>query len=275
MLLRLRMATHEGIHGYLSKLNSLSEKITRDVNKVKAAYSQDAWLTLTLNEQENILNNQLINPDIYTKYYNGIEEKKRRIKAENFKNDYQQLGCSDAVYLYNEKDLYTYTYQNVGLKILHDENTRDCRDEHSFPFSYRTKSQINIPSKEFEDVSVLGAPNDVTKSHYLSLRTNDSHNPKIPSLHVHDYEKAEVNQSKKIIFNRINDQKSKCVYNTEECFDSNEELQLLVRVASQSSMPNDLSDNENEFKDLRYNENAKLITPELEIPKGFDFLSNW
>jgi len=57
--------------------------------------------------------------------------------------------------------------------------------------------------------------------------------------------------------------------------DSDEKLQLLFRFESKSSMSNDLSDYENEFKDIRQDENAKLLTPELQVPKGFDFLSNW
>ncbi|KAI8036463.1 uncharacterized protein LOC128263805 [Drosophila gunungcola] len=265
------MATHEGIHSYFSKLSSLSEKITRDVNNVKSAYSPEAWLKLTLNEQEKILNSHLINPDIYTKYYNRLEEQKRQIKTDNLKND-QKLCFSDAVYSFNGKDLHTYILQNVGLKLLHDENTRDSRDEHSFPFSYRTKSQIKISLKECDEVSDPGVPIDASNVLYLTLMTNVSRSPKLPSLHTYDCDMTDVNQSK-VITNLISDQKSICVYNNEECFDSNQELQLLVSFGSKSSMSNDLSDNENEFKDIRQDENAKLLTP--EIPKGFDFLNNW
>jgi len=72
-----------------------------------------------------------------------------------------------------------------------------------------------------------------------------------------------------------NYQKSKCNYSNEPLLDSDEKLQLLFRFESKSSMSNDLSDYENEFKDIRQDENAKLLTPELQVPKGFDFLSNW
>ncbi|XP_037730950.1 uncharacterized protein LOC119561090 [Drosophila subpulchrella] len=269
------MATHEGIHSYFSQLNSLSEKITRDINRVRSSFSRDAWLALTLNEQEKILNNRLINPDIYTKYYKTTETtssvQEAQLKTDISKSDFQQFPYKDVVYSYNGQDLHTYIYQNVGLKILHDENTRDCRDEHSYPFSYRTKSQINILSNDPDDVSVVGAAADVSKSLYLKF----TNNPKIPSFQINVNDKVDVSQRKTKMCEEENYQKSKCVYSNEQLLDSDEKLQLLFRFESKSSVSNDLSDYENEFKDISQDESAKLLTPELQVPKGFDFLSNW
>ncbi|XP_044251308.1 uncharacterized protein [Drosophila takahashii] len=272
------MATREGIQSYFSQLNSLSEKIMRDVNEVKSSYSRDAWLALSLNQQEKILNNHLINAEIY-KYYNMTESnclaREAQLKTDILNNDYHQFAYRDEVYSYNGQDLHTYIYQNVGLKILHDENTRECRDEHSYPFSYRTKSQINIPLKECDDVSAVRSPMDVSKPLYLKLRTKVLNNIKSPNHQIIVNTKTDVSQSKKEICKQKNDQKSHCVYKNEECFDSDEKLQLLYTFGSKSSMSNDFSDYENEFKDLRQDENAKLLETELQIPKGFDFLSNW
>ncbi|XP_043063545.1 uncharacterized protein LOC108095052 [Drosophila ficusphila] len=191
------MSAHERFQTYFSQLNSISVKITQDVNRVKSAFSRDAWLTLTLNEQEQILNSQLIHPDISTKYYNiykrdGISGKPQ-LGKETSKNGEQRSFYSDFIYSFNGQDLHTYIYQNVGLKILHDENIRDCRDEHSFPFSFRSKSQINLPSKEVANISLFKVPIDVTKSAHLKLTTNSPKKQQIGCLQsqVND----DVNQS--------------------------------------------------------------------------------
>ncbi|XP_043947234.1 uncharacterized protein LOC108035985 [Drosophila biarmipes] len=269
------MAAHEGISAYFSQLNSLAGKITRDINRVRSSYSRDAWLALTLNEQEKILDTHFINPDIYTKYYKTSEtnrsEQESPLKTAIPKSDFQQFPYRDVVYSFNGQDLHTYIYQNVGLKVLHDENTRDCRDEHSYPFSYRTKSQINILSKKPDNVSVVRAAVDVSKPLYSKF-TNNS---KIPALQIYVNDKSDVKQTKTQMCKEENYVKSKCDYDNDELLDYNEKFHLLFRFESKSSVSNDLSDYENEFKDLRQDEHAKLLTPELQVPKGFDFLSNW
>lgn len=169
------MTTHDEAQSYFSRLNSISEKITCDLNKVKSTYNQDAWLKLTLNEQEKILNNQLIDPVIFSKYCHKTKENYAAQdpyeNTEVSKNDYRKFCFRDIVYLYNGQDLHTYNYQNVGLKILRDENTGDFQDEHSFPFSYRTKSQINIVLKEFDDICLVETPLGVKKAIHLKLKT--------------------------------------------------------------------------------------------------------
>lgn len=65
---RLKM-THQGIYTYFSKINSISEKISDDINSVKSAYSKEDWINLTWVEQERILNKHLINHEIYFKYF--------------------------------------------------------------------------------------------------------------------------------------------------------------------------------------------------------------
>ncbi|XP_039152048.1 uncharacterized protein C1orf198 homolog isoform X2 [Drosophila simulans] len=273
-----KMTTHDGAQSYFSRLNSMSQKITCDLNKVKSTHSQDAWLKLTLNEQEKILNNHLIDPVIFSKYCHRTKENyAAQDPHENndvTKNDYRKFCFRDIVYLYNGQDLHTYNYQNVGLKILRDDNSGDFQDEHSFPFSYRTKSQINIVLKEFDDICLVETPTGVKKSIPLKLRTKDSSNKKMPILHLNSNDKTDVNTTEKKISILENFSKTQNVY-IDECIESNEKMQLLFKCGSKNSVSNNLSDYENEFKDVRHDENTKLLSPELKMPKGFDFLSNW
>ncbi|XP_043657669.1 uncharacterized protein LOC122622934 [Drosophila teissieri] len=267
------MTTHDGAQSYFSRLNSISEKITFDLNKVKSAHSQDVWLALTLNEQEKILNDHLIDPNIFSKYCHKTEEnyaaQDPQVRTELSKNDYRKFCYRDIVYVYNGQDLHTYNYQNVGLKILKDENTGNFRDEHSYPFSFRTKSQINIVLKELK--CLVETPIGVKKAINLKVKTTDT---KIPILQVNTNDKIDINPTKRKISILEKYPKNEGVY-IDEYIESNEKIQLLFKCGSKNSIPNDLSDYENEFKDVRQDENTKLLSPQLKMPKGFDFLSNW
>ncbi|XP_041674498.1 uncharacterized protein LOC121530152 [Drosophila eugracilis] len=267
------MAKHDRIQSYFSHLNSLSEKITLDVHSVKSSYSREAWLALTLKEQEEVLNSYFINKDIYTKYINRTEVnltgQKSECRSEFLNNDYPQFSYRNIVYLYNGKDLHTYNHQNVGLKIFHDDNTSGCRDEHSSPFSYRTKSQINMSLREYDAIPVLKSSIHLTQYLYLKLKSNISSNQ---SVQIHASNKIDVN---KVISKPENEQRNKLIHNDNEYTDYDEKLELVFRFGSKSSVSNDLSDDENELKNQRQDEKTKLLTPELQIPKGFDFLSNW
>lgn len=245
------------LDSYFSHLNSLSQKIARDVNRVKANYDRESWHSLTLNDQEEILNNHFIKPDIYNKY-------RGKSKAEK---SIQSLVKTDMVYSYNGQDLHTYIYQNVGMKILHDENNAgNCRDEHSYPFSYRTKSQINIPS--IESMGAATPLIDVlhpVKSSESEAPSNNTNKISIKSITKAPHYKSDLSHSKNSVGQHYNEQKT------------TETSQLLFkRHGSKNSISTDFSDNDNEFKDdIGQEENVKLLSPDLQIPKGFDFLSNW
>ncbi|XP_041449325.1 uncharacterized protein LOC111070795 [Drosophila obscura] len=279
------MAMLQGIQSYFSKLSPLAEKISRDISQVKSAYSPDDWLGLTLPEQENIVNNHFIKPEIYIKYFNKTKPEcspKDKIDSpklgtqtkENIsKDEHQHRHMNDVIYTFNGKNLHSFIFQNVGLKVLHDENTGDYRDEHSFPFSYRTKSQINIPSAFSDNVDIHPVSTDVCHQIILlKVEKETMHARPTTDLSV----AKEINNTSRRVssmheYDRLNQRR----YDDGTCsFNTDEKSNLLSNFGSKNSIASDLSD-ENESKDLFQEENAKLLSPAVQIPQGFDFLSNW
>ncbi|XP_044573534.1 uncharacterized protein LOC26515213 [Drosophila ananassae] len=243
--------THQGIYNYFSKINSISEKISDDINSVKSTYSKDDWINLSWVEQEKILNKHLINREIYIKYFktelcSPLQTIPKKIPKKNhifWKNN-------DSTYYYNGQDLRTYVKQNVGLKELHDEIIENCRDEHSFPFSYRTESQINMPAI----ICGAGIFTEPSKSSSVTIKINDSRN--------------KINDA-------YNLQKEN--FKMENCNGSLHSLSKSHHFTfpSQRLSIDDWSDDESVLKNTCQDENVKLLTREVKIPQGFDFLSNW
>ncbi|XP_041632631.1 uncharacterized protein [Drosophila kikkawai] len=232
------------LDNYFPYLNSLSLNIARDINRVKSTYDQETWHSLTLNDQENVLNNFFIKPDLYNKYNNKcITERASQVKT-------------NMVYSYNGQDLHTYIYQNVGMKMLYDENhAGNCRDEHSFPFSYRTKSQINIPS--IESIRAATTLIDVSKS----IKSEAMNNTKKPSIININEALPHYKGDEDLITNSVGQH------------DNDQQNNETSHVESKNTI---LIDSDNEFKESSGpKENDKLLSPDLYIPRGFDFLSNW
>ncbi|XP_056630404.1 uncharacterized protein C1orf198 homolog [Diorhabda sublineata] len=102
---------------YFKNLNSISSRLHQDLEEIKASY-EDLWSTLPEKEQQSILSESIIKPEISIKYC---------ASEKQTKNDY-------------------------AVKVIFDENC-SYRDEHSSPFSFKTQSQrdLNIFCKEKEN----------------------------------------------------------------------------------------------------------------------------
>ncbi|XP_034670429.1 uncharacterized protein LOC117902934 isoform X2 [Drosophila subobscura] len=279
------MAMLQGIQTYFSTLSPLAESISRELSQAKSAYSPDAWTGLTLSQQENIVNNHFIKPEIYIKYFNKTKPEASQIyeidssklgtqtKVNISKSGHQHWHKNDVIYTFNGKNLHSFIYQNVGLKVVHDENTGDYRDEHSFPFSYRTKSQIHIPEDFSDNTDIDPGSTDVCNQIIiLNVEKEMMHAQPTTGLSV---EEEIHNKSPRVSsvpeYDRLNHRR----YEDGTCsFNTDEKLSLLSNFGSKNSIASDLSD-EHESKDLFQEENAKLLTPAVHIPQGFDFLSNW
>ncbi|XP_034139443.1 uncharacterized protein LOC117590675 [Drosophila guanche] len=274
------MAVLQGIQAYFSTLSPLAENISREVSQAKSAYSPGAWTGLTLSQQENIVNNHFIKPEIYIKYFNKtkpessqIDEIDTQTKVNISKSGHQNWHKNDVIYTFNGNNLHSFIHQNVGLKVVHDENTGDYRDEHSFPFSYRTKSQINIPEAFSDNADIDPGSTDVCNQIILlNVGKEMMHAQPTTGLSV---EEEILKKSPRVLsvheYDRLNHRR----YEDGTCsFNTDEKLSLLSNFGSKNSIESDLSD-EHECKDLFQEENAKLLTPAVQIPQGFDFLSNW
>lgn len=151
---------------YFKKLNPLAEKISCDINNISDAYV-NLWNNFTIDEKCDVINVTLIKPEIVLKYFNDIgETKKRRSSAMLSKDgttiitdtdsndDRLSLSSSNSnsyrsndfshIYLYNGKDLCTYSQIITALRYNQDDLCGIYRDEHSEPFNSKTKSQMNL-----------------------------------------------------------------------------------------------------------------------------------
>ncbi|OWR45585.1 uncharacterized protein C1orf198 homolog [Danaus plexippus] len=110
---------------YFRTMNPLASKIYEDITETKNAY-ENIWNTLTEKEKAEIINESIINPDIANKY--AIL-------------DSLDFDINDPPV--QKDNLMSFFGREHGLKIIQDENT-SYRDEHSAPFLYQTKSQLNL-----------------------------------------------------------------------------------------------------------------------------------
>lgn len=105
---------------YFSKLNSMASRLHADMTETKLAY-EDLWGTLKFDEQQQILSESVIKPEICLRYSSAetkpIEEK-------------------------------------YAAKVIVDDNGLYYRDEHSAAFSFKTPSQrdLTVFSKSEEDI---------------------------------------------------------------------------------------------------------------------------
>lgn len=261
----------ESINGYFAKLNPIAEKISIDINEVKLAYDQ-VWLTLTVMEQEKILNDTLIRSEISSQYFkstkrhdNLISRKQNqlelsagiKLKETVHSNYIDKEQKKNAIYSFDGQSLITFIRQNVGWKLLHDENYDNFGDEHSFPFCHRTKSQINLlASISIPDITPAGS-NLALSSPHSRLASRPKHQANLtiqPS--------SLIQPSQDLIEN------SYSYSNTEErhdIIDSTFKEHTVLSISIEST------DSETDFESAH----SQLLPGEVKIPKGFDFLSNW
>lgn len=94
---------------YFSKINSMATRIHLDMVETKEAY-ENLWDTLTYKEQDEVLSDTIIKPEVSLRY-----------------NAADRETCAD----------------QYAVKLIVDENCL-YRDEHSGPFSFKTPSQRNL-----------------------------------------------------------------------------------------------------------------------------------
>lgn len=110
---------------YFRTMNPLATKIHEDIIEAKNAY-ENIWETLTEKEKAEIINESIIKPEIALKYT---------------LLDTLDFDLNDPPV--RKDDLMTFFGREHGQRIIQDEHT-SYRDEHSAPFIYQTKSQLNL-----------------------------------------------------------------------------------------------------------------------------------
>jgi len=120
---------------YFSSINTIATKIKADINEISSNY-EHLWFEFKPQEQNDVINEQLIKPDIILKYI----ESRPSAKSKSPDN-----ATPSKNYLYDGRNLSTFAKIKTGLKKNHDDVSGiSIRDEHSAPFSMKTKSQINL-----------------------------------------------------------------------------------------------------------------------------------
>ncbi|XP_062323647.1 uncharacterized protein C1orf198 homolog [Osmerus eperlanus] len=104
---------------YFSSMNSMARKIMLEREKIKERYGS-AWDTMTQNEQDAAIDNGMMDPHIRTRY-------------AMHKVDREEVICYPRLLI------------QTGQKIVHfGEEDLTWQDEHSAPFSWETKSQLDF-----------------------------------------------------------------------------------------------------------------------------------
>ncbi|XP_060809010.1 uncharacterized protein C1orf198 homolog [Amyelois transitella] len=110
---------------YFRTLNPLASKIHEDIVEAKNSY-ENIWETLTEKEKVEIINESIIKPEIALKYA---------------LLDTLEFDLNDPPV--RKDDLMSFFGREHGMKLIQDENG-SYRDEHSAPFLYQTRSQLNL-----------------------------------------------------------------------------------------------------------------------------------
>lgn len=146
---------------YFKNLNLLAAKLSGDIEQISNGYAQ-LWDNFTECEKSDVINVTLIKPDLVLKYYNDLGDMKKRRSSDGLTvstdtdSDIERPSVSSCnsnsylsndfshIYLYNGRDICTYGQIITALRYNQDDLCGIYRDEHSEPFNYKTKSQMNL-----------------------------------------------------------------------------------------------------------------------------------
>ncbi|XP_055728734.1 uncharacterized protein C1orf198 homolog [Salvelinus fontinalis] len=138
---------------YFSSINSMARKIMQERENIKERHGPD-WEKMTPNEQDSAIDNGMMDPHIRARY-------------AMHKVDREEVICYPKLLI------------QTGQKIVHfGVEDITWQDEHSAPFSWETKSQLDISLTTGESVQGISAstvnykPTNVTQSSQLSKVSN-------------------------------------------------------------------------------------------------------
>lgn len=125
---------------YFSSINSMAKKIMQEREKIKAKHGS-SWEKMTPQEQDNAIDNWMMDPHIRARY-------------AMHRVDREEVVCYPKLLI------------QTGQKIVHfGEEDITWQDEHSAPFSWETKSQMefSLTSGSAEGISASQADSKAAK----------------------------------------------------------------------------------------------------------------
>lgn len=277
------------VENYFANLNDLSKKIALDIGEIKATY-EHIWDDLSSEEQVEIINETLIKPELTLKYFDNFS-----ISSDSFCNiiDGTDENSDDRkVNLYDGKTLQTFQYLKTGRKVIHEESIGLYRDEHSSPFSHKTKSQINLtifpPEKEKQTEKKMDLSKKLEKAKFN--RTVDVKGGTVKSVNDVSYDtvdnpngNVEPTGPNTFLSNIICNQNGDTTLITTsigscdtdglslENIGFDDDKTNLFRNSSRSNSLHHAHSSSVEEDDKNFDELNSL----LGNSKGFDFLNNW
>uniref|UniRef100_A0A182VTH1 DUF4706 domain-containing protein n=1 Tax=Anopheles minimus TaxID=112268 RepID=A0A182VTH1_9DIPT len=149
------------VSDYFANLNEISKKIALDIDEIRGAY-EHIWDDLSREEQMEIVNETIIKPELALKYFDNFSTSSDSLQRILGTDDDDATGEEDRnANLYDGKRLQTFQYVRTGRKLVTDDSVGLYRDEHSGPFSHKTKSQINLtifpPEKDGKELDKADA----------------------------------------------------------------------------------------------------------------------
>lgn len=256
---------------YFSVLNPIAMKIKLDINETKLNY-EHIWEKLSINEQIDIINETIIKPEIALRYFDLIETNEETMESN---------------YMYDCQNLSTFNKIKTGQKIILDDVIGDFRDEHSSPFSFKTKSQLNLnlfhnlleataikASKtniESSKVKTKSSPLIIAPPTTVSVAKKNSENIKYSKM----IEPITENPSQNFIAKFIGNLNTKRYVKN----DQEEEQNLVsnINVGLNSLVPSDEEDiiGSEIIEDGQNVEEFKRLLEGSVVKEGYDFLNNW
>lgn len=265
---------------YFSVLNPIAMKIKFDINETKLCY-EHIWDKLNINEQIDIINETIIKPEIALRYFDLIEKNVEKIETN---------------YLYDNQNLSTFNKIKTGQKIILDDVTGDYRDVHSSPFSFKTKSQmnLNIFHNLLQPSATIKTSKTIIETNKMKLKTSTvpidtSQPPTAVSVAKKNSETIKYskiiettkppaieNPSQNFIAKFIGNLNTKRYVRNDED-EQNLVSNISVGLNSSSTIPSDEEDiTGTEIIDVGKNlEEFKRLLEGNDVKEGYDFLNNW
>ncbi|KAK2846160.1 hypothetical protein Q7C36_011014 [Tachysurus vachellii] len=136
-------------HEYFSSINSMARKIMQEREKIKETYGS-AWEDMSPTEQDSAIDD-------------GMMEPKVRARYAMHRTDREQVVCYPKMLI------------QTGQKTVHfGEEDLTWQDEHSAPFSWETKSQLEF--------SVIAGALESASSSVIESKPKTSQSSKLPGI---------------------------------------------------------------------------------------------
>lgn len=162
---------------YFATLNPLARKIHQDVEETKDSYDE-MWKKLSAEQQIEIINEALIKPEITLWYYDLQHNSSSKEETELSSEKSSLLTPLDSVTSPDTKvtpsnTLYNFDGKHLSTFASMHSDINGQRDEHAPPFSYKTKSQMNLnmfadPGRPVSSPKILLSPERINKANMLN-----------------------------------------------------------------------------------------------------------